>query len=206
MILIHVSGTPGSGKTTLGQKFAALEGVIVIDTDDVINAEDQEELMKLDKKGPPGDIHKLYREEWERRLTRTLWKEYHDAIEKNAKMLLFTGIMNGDPEPGRILPMPFANIEKYFLDLPLPFLLKQYYGRYGKEMSTEDEFWEGVAAKRYKIPSSHTYLNAFKQEKGWHLSHGYIPMDPTAVEQRIRQALGIHQVKQNMGWVGRPIQ
>jgi hypothetical protein len=207
MILIHVSGVPGSGKTTLGQKFAALEGVIVVDTDELISDDDQREMMKLDSTGPPEDIHGPYRIAWEGLFTLALVNEFNKAREKGAKLLLFTGILNQlSPPPGSILPMPFIEIEKYFLDPPPPQLLRQFYTRYTKELNDDKQFWMAVATGRYQIPSSRTYMKSMENEKKWHMNHGYTLLGPEAIEQRINQALGLHQAKQNMGWVDRTIQ
>ena len=196
---MHISGIPGSGKTTIGQKFSGLEGVIVVDTDELITDEDQKEMMKVDKKGPPEDIHKLYREKWEEIFRKALIEEYHKAETKNARLLIFTGILNQmSPPPGMVVPMPFADIEKYFLDVPLPQLLRQFYGRYTKEMNDDQEWWQGVASGRYRIPSSRTYLKSLALEKHWHVRHGYTLMTHTDVEHRIRETLGLHQARQKI--------
>jgi hypothetical protein len=190
MIVVHVSGTPGSGKTTLGQKFLGDSRIAVIDTDELINGADETALLFLRGTGTPEDIHRPYRRGWKKLFRKRLWKAYHQAEDDGKMILLFTGILNHmSPPPGMVMEMPFAMMQKYFLDIPLPQLLRQFYGRFTKDFLNDEEFWTGVAEGRYGIPSSNEYLKDFKQEKTWHFEHGYRLVSTKKMEKKIKRLL-----------------
>ncbi len=185
MIIIHVSGTPGSGKTTLGKKFTAIRGVEVIDTDDVIS---EKELFVLRDTGSPE--HLTFQQRWMELLTQNL-KTVRDAAEKKGiKILIFVGILNQsspesspDKDP---MKMPFKTVHKYFIDLPLPKLVRQFYLRYATELGDDEEWWTGVANQHYNIPGSVEYLQAQEKEKGWHVLQMYELASPSEIEKSIR--------------------
>jgi len=190
MIVIHVSGTPGSGKTTLGEKFLNYSEISVVDTDELISQEDEEKLFLLRDTGLPEDIHRPYRRAWKKLFRKQLWKAHDTALEQGKDIILFTGILNHmSPPPGMVAKMPFIQMAKYFLDVPLPILLRQFYSRFTKELLDQEEFWEGVAIGRYVIPSSDQYLKDLKEEQAWHLSHGYKLMTSKKIEKKIKRLL-----------------
>lgn len=190
MIIIHVSGTPGSGKTTFGNKIKSLPDVYVVDTDDLLSEEDEEELIKLQGTGPPEDIHFAYRERWKAIFTQKLRKASDEASSKGMKILVFTGILNininslsGDERV--IMEMPFDPLQKYFIMLPTDRLVRQFYQRCWKDLGDSTEFWKGVADRRYCIPGSREYLDTSEKEKQWHVSHGYALASVEDIEKDI---------------------
>jgi gluconate kinase len=203
MRVIHLSGIPGAGKTTLGQKFAALEGIVVVETDGLLTEEDLEELRKLSGTGSFDETHIPRIEAWKAMFIRVLRKEYYEAIEKGARVILFVGILDQHARsPGAIVEMPFADIDKLFLKVPLRQLLRQFYSRYTKELYKDEEFWEGVETGRYKIPSSRTFLASVDVQEKWHREHGYVTANPDMVEAIVMEALNLHQARPHMGWTG----
>lgn len=174
--VVHVSGSPGSGKTSLGK---LLTNVDVVDTDDLISDEEGVELSVLRDAGKHDEA--LIR--WKDMFLSNLWNVYRKST---AKTLVFTGILNHWSPDGSILEMPFPNVEKYFIDIQPDHLVRQFYLRYGKEMRDDAEFWSGVAEGRYNIPSSIEYLAENRKEKEWHVQHGYKLSAPDEIAKRIQ--------------------
>jgi endogenous inhibitor of DNA gyrase (YacG/DUF329 family) len=174
--IVHVSGSPGSGKTTLGLK---LSGFDVIDTDELISDAEGETLYQFRETGE----HDRALAHWKKMFQKNIQTAYEKST---ANTVVFTGILNHWSPDGSILEMPFPNVEKYFIDMPLAQLIRQFYTRYAKEMGDDAEFWHDIAEERYTIPSSADYLKAHHQEKQWHLEHGYALLSADEIVAHIK--------------------
>ena len=175
LMVVHISGSPGSGKTTLGNRIKKKlnkRGVRVVDTDELITRDTLggKELIVLEQE--PDDTHyvKRWREIFAEEINRTIMKYEKDHY---SLVLVFVGILNhwGGPK-GNTAEMPEANL-KLFLDVPMTTLLKQTYQRYNVEMKDDEEFWRDVAAGRDVIPDSTHIISMATQEREWHDEHGY---------------------------------
>jgi len=178
--VVHISGSPGSGKTTLGQQLSAV-GVEVIDTDELISDIEGQSLYKLRDSGQ----HKAALQLWKEMFTQNLHNAYVN-VSATTETVIFTGILNHFSANGSILEFPFT-AEKYFIDLPEEQLFRQFYGRYGAEMKDDTNFWQGVAQGNWDIPSSKDYKTMCDEERAWHLIHAYEPLSPSEIVLRIKK-------------------
>ena len=183
MLIIHVSGNPGSGKTTMGKKLQLLEGVEVVDTDEIFTEQDEDQVMALWNDGKTKEARELWKETFSKRLV--------DAAHshENATVLVFTGILNHGNLEGQILEMPFKNVEKYFIDISPAQLLRQFYGRLAKLLAEDNTFAEEIANNRWTVESSVDYLAQSQREKQWHLNSGYKLVPVTNIYEEIRTTL-----------------
>ena len=186
MIVVHVSGTPGTGKTFFGKRLEELfsQGnavAKVVETDELITAISPygiklEALKNSDRE--------KYKSCWA-----IIFKgEIDAAIEreknKGTSLVVLVGILrHWEPNDGTILEIPEAEV-KLYLDLSLEQLLKRFYGRYSEDLGNEKEFWCGVASDRYIIPKSTTVRENYYSDKKWHEEHDYqIVTDGDAFEK-----------------------
>jgi shikimate kinase len=161
MRIVHISGSPGTGKTTLGQ---SLIGARAIDTDELISDKEGEHIKQL--KGE--EALRYWSDLFTQRIIECIDKAQHELI------LFFTGILNHHSPDGSILKFPVPNVRLYFLDLPLPLLLQRFYKRYTKQLSDDAVFWLQVSTNYHVIPSSQEYLRNCAEERAWHLKNGYV--------------------------------
>ena len=175
MIIFHISGSPGSGKTTLGRDYKEFN---VVDTDELISDEEGLVITQLQNIGKKDEAVAKWKEIFLRNLRIVAYKA-------QGKVLIFTGILNHYSPDGSILEMPFDNVHKFFIDIAPEQLLRQFYGRYTKELKDDEEFWSGVSEGRYIIPSSAEYLKANREEKQWHLEHGYLALSIQEIRKRL---------------------
>lgn len=100
MHIIHISGMPGSGKSTLGEKIAHTfvnSDVRVIDTDDLIvrNTPNGNELLELEKLSPQQDPGGLkYNTRWREIFSREIQWNIDKSNEDGMKILVFVGILD----------------------------------------------------------------------------------------------------------------
>ncbi len=173
MAIVHVSGSPGSGKTTLGERIARdfAGQVTVFDTDEIIqhHLASGKELVKLmDDTSDKGLLS------YTRRWTEIFTEGIDDVIARtDTKVLVFVGILNHFRPPGGSILALDAATERFFIDLPLSQLVRQFYTRYGKELGQDQEFWTGIVEQRYNIPDSLSFVRDSKQEREWHAAHDY---------------------------------
>jgi shikimate kinase len=158
-IIIHISGSPGAGKTTLGEELSKKYGdlIAVKDTDEFIQREQSEE------------ISNARNEECAR-----IWRKYVHAgitqfIRNNTnKIIVFVGILDivVGKEP---YYYEFDHVTKqFFLNVPLPELLKRYYTRF-----VQLAHWDEIARNEIKIPASDTYIEEAITQKESDVRRGY---------------------------------
>ncbi len=183
MRTVHISGTSGSGKTTLGQKLkAANKNIVHVDTDEFIQHGTPEArlLLKLEKQP------KKYKAEWKRILGEKV-SFYRNKYPN--KLLVFTGLLNNwglDDEPYEIeIPC-----DKYFLNVPLPEILKRYYLRIcetEKKVSKaqSDWYWNCLAKGKCHVRSSEQIMKNYDYDIKWHKSHGYKILSADAIMLKV---------------------
>jgi adenylate kinase family enzyme len=192
-IIIHVSGYPGSGKTTLGEKLEKLyKNIIVYDTDGFIQHHTKEgkQLLKIEK-----DIlnnkktNKDYKDLWKK----TIKNKIDKFISKyNTKIIVFVGSLDNFAPPNTIYNIN-ANY-KFVLDVPLNELMKRYYLRISQmeQKSTKkqsENYWNNLSKGIYHIQGSDDMIKDHKKYNEWHKKHDYIFLDDKDIIKKINDII-----------------
>lgn len=194
--IIHISGSPGSGKTTLGERLSAKNQLHynVVETDMFIqpNNDNGKILMKMDF----NDV-KAYTKVWERILDKEIDKV---VKENNKEVIVLVGILhNFGPKDGKIYTLKSYsgyNIYKFFIKIEPHILLKQYYMRIFKtcEKSTDEavnKYWKDISENLIDdgIPSSTQVIHMHYEDIKWHVSNGYNIKTPFEIEREVRNKI-----------------
>lgn len=194
MRIIHISGSPGSGKTTLGKQLNAPPNIVVIDTDEILTELHEIQLRAL----RDAELHEQAQNYWVKIMNTKLL----ECVEQNrdACTLVFVGILNHMSPTGEILEMPFSNVEKYFIDIDRITLLQQFYGRFARLLKEDLQFANDIANGVYDMESSKDYLRQSFREKKWHEEHGYALTSPQVIIELVTKNRKLKQcvVCQNM--------
>ena len=161
-IIIHISGFPGSGKTTLGKKLEKMfKNIIVYDTDGFIQHHTKEgkQLLQLDKLKKWKEYKILWKNTIKNKINRFISK-YHN------KIIVFVGSLDNFAPSNTIY-----NIKtnyKFVLDIPLNELMKRYYLRiYKKEQKSTDKesdnYWKQLSEGVYYINSSENIIKEYQK-------------------------------------------
>jgi len=182
-IIIHISGFPGSGKTTLGEKLQKLyKNIIVYETDSFIQRYTKEgkQLLKIKK-----DIlnnkktNKDYRDLWKK----TIKNKIDEFISKyNNKIIVFVGSLDNWAPRNTIYNIN-ANY-KFVLDIPLNELMKRFYLRISKEES--ENYWNNLSKGMFSIIGSENMIGELKKYNEWHKKHNYIFLDDKDIINKIK--------------------
>jgi hypothetical protein len=169
-MVIHISGSPGSGKTRLVSMLQEqIPDIYVIDTDEML--EDSNPIVVQMR--TLNQSTEAYVTLWKRAVRESILHHIDMARNQGKKYIVFSGILNNMNGPlGGIVDISDIAHQKYFLAPPLPTLLQRFYVRY-ETLKNDDEFWEGVSTGIYPIPSSEDYKKSHNKEKTWHTQHGY---------------------------------
>lgn len=176
MIILHISGIPGSGKSTLGDKlilnFSARNELRVIDTDSLIqrNTPNGDELLELEKFS-----YEDYDKRWREIFSGEIKKQIEKAQIEQIRVLVFVGILDHFGHGKSPIEIHDATY-RFYIKIATPQLLFQFYTRYAKLFLNEDTFWSDLAEGREYIPSSTQYIDDEKRAKQWHIDHGYLPI------------------------------
>lgn len=164
-IVIHVSGFPGSGKTTLGEKIKRIRNVIVIETDEFIQHHTKEGKQLLALEGE--NKWKEYKSLWKK----TMKAKINTVLEQHKdKIIVFVGSLDNFALPGSIYNIKADH--KFLLDVPLDELMKRYYLRVAKEKDNED-YWSKLSKGIYRISSSDNIIKNYAKYNKWHKKHNY---------------------------------
>lgn len=172
-IIIHISGFPGSGKTTLGEKLQKMfNNIIVYDTDEFIQPHTKEgkKLLKLDN----GKKSKEYKILWEKTIENKI--NILTSKYKN-KIIVFVGSLDNFAPPNTIY-----NIKadyKFILNVPLNELLKRYYLRiyFMDQKITKEKsinYWKKLSKGVYRIHGSEDIIKDYEEYNEWHKKNNYI--------------------------------
>lgn len=192
-IIVHISGFPGSGKTTLGEKLQKLyKNIIVYDTDNFIQHHTKEgkKLLKIEK-----DIlnnkktDRDYKDLWKK----TIKNKIDEFIsEYNNKIIVFVGSLDNFAPPNTIYNIN-ANY-KFVLDVPLNELMKRYYLRISQmeQKSTKkqsENYWDNLSKGIYHITGSDNMIKEHKKYNEWHKKHNYIFLDDKDIINKINDII-----------------
>jgi len=185
-IIIHISGFPGSGKTTLGEKLQKLyKNIIVYETDNFIQhyTKEGKQLLKIKK-----DIlnnkktNKDYRDLWKK----TIKNKIDEFISKyNNKIIVFVGSLDNWAPRNTIYNIN-ANY-KFILDIPLNELMKRFYLRISKEES--ENYWNNLSKGMFTIMGSNNMIEELKKYNEWHKKHNYIFLDDKDIIDKINDII-----------------
>jgi len=192
-IIVHISGFPGSGKTTLGEKLQKkFKNIIVYDTDGFIQHHTKEgkQLLKIEK-----DIlnnkktNKDYKDLWKK----TIKNKIDDFISKyNNKIIVFVGSLDNFAPPNTIYNIN-ANY-KFVLDVPLDELMKRYYLRISKmeqklTKKESENYWNNLSKGIYHITGSDDMIKALKKYNEWHKKYDYIFLNDNDIIDKINNII-----------------
>lgn len=173
MLIIHISGYPASGKTTLLSEIAKLyPWVVTKDTDDFTRDMDlRTERTKYSTEGAMW-AH-IYKEAF------TAFEEEH----RGACAIVYAGILNN-------YLYPFLKHEqfdyRFYLDVPREVLMKQTYRRHG-EMSLE--WFKTLDNRLERIEGSAELERNAKAELSHHARNGYTVLYKNEILQRLESIL-----------------
>lgn len=190
-LVVHVAGSPGSGKSFLGSRLAGHAGVAVIETDLLIqhHIDTGNALLALEEDPLVTDVQ--YTAAWRRIFGDAIRAAVRDAERRGALVVVLVGILNHwgggetldlDQEIGK------AGVAKFFLDVDLSIVIARYYTRLSKRDEYGPAWWDGVARGAYAVASSSDLCTSTAQQRAWHLEHGYTLAKPDSVLQFITQA------------------
>jgi shikimate kinase len=184
-IIIHISGFPGSGKTTLGEKIQKIfKNTIVYDTDGFIQHHTKEgkELLKLDNEKKWKEYKILWKETIENKIN-SFTSKYQN------KIIVFVGSLDNFAPPNTIY-----NIKadyKFILDVPLNELMKRYYLRIYlmEQKSTKkqsDYYWKKLSEGVYNINGSEDIIKDYQKYNEWHKKNNYTFLDDKHIIDKIK--------------------
>ena len=199
-IIIHISGFPGSGKTTLGEKLQKkFKNIIVYDTDGFIQHHTKEgkQLLKIEKdiltnkktNKDYRDLNKNYRDLWKK----TIKNKIDEFISKyNNKIIVFVGSLDNFAPPNTIYNIN-ANY-KFVLDVPLDELMKRYYLRISKmeqklTKKESENYWNNLSKGIYHITGSDDMIKALKKYNEWHKKYDYIFLNDNDIIDKINNII-----------------
>ena len=191
--IIHISGFPGSGKTTLGESISKTFGksVAVIDTDTFIqhNTSEGKLLLTIDNSA-------TYKKTWRDILKQKIINFIDDNKDKSA--IVFVGSLDNWAPTNTIYDPGTIITHKILLNTDLKELLKRYYLRIylteqkllseGKEALCKD-YWRKLSEGKYHIKGSDEILTEHKKYNTWHHKHSYKLMTDKAILAAIKRML-----------------
>ena len=187
-IIIHVSGFPGSGKTTLGEKIQQkFKNIIVYDTDGFIQHHTKEgkQLLELET----NKKFKEYKILWKN----TMKNKINEFISNyQNKIILFVGSLDNFAPPNTIY-----NIKadyKFLLDIPLDELMKRYYLRiYLMEQKLtkkqSEDYWNKLSKGIYHINGSDNIIKDNIKYNKWHKDNNYIILNDRQIINKIKNII-----------------
>jgi hypothetical protein len=180
IIVVHISGVPGSGKTTLGtritKEITAPSAIRVVDTDDLLVRDTPigNELRRLEDEISLSDpAGKNYDTGWRTIFLAEIHKKIEEARADKIRVIVFVGILDHMGHGKYPLALGTAATHLFYIEIEVSQLLFQFYTRYSRLFGEKDQFWTDVSDGREVIPSSEQLLVDAKHTKQWHLERGY---------------------------------
>jgi len=188
-LIIHISGFPGSGKTTLGEKLEKMLGtkVIVYDTDGFIQHHNKagKTLLKLEKEEKWTEYSNTWKNIMENKINDFI-KQY------NNKIIIFVGSLDNFAPPNTIYKIKADY--KIMFDVPLHEIMKRYYLRMyytDQKMSKKEahHYWINLSRGIYNISSSKEIIKNYNKYIQWHKNNGYEFMSDDEIVSMINKLL-----------------
>ena len=162
-MIIHINGSSGSGKTTIGNKIKKIFGnkVAVFDVDDLhMNPLTRPKYWnELNKTKTITEAKKV----WKKLIHKTI----SETIKKNSdKIIIFVGLIEISlPSKYKkcIYEIPAVNY-KFFLEVPINLLIERYYTRlcYYEKIGTKKQneiYWQNVGLNKQYILGSQDIID-----------------------------------------------
>lgn len=169
--IIHISGSPGAGKTTLGNELQCLyPNAIVKDTDEFATTLSQEDGLIFIK---------------------LLTQRIQHFIELHFdRSIIFVGILDVTNDGiTRMVDMNELATHLFYLDVPSEQLLRQFYTRIAEHGKSNPNVWKDIAQGRLKVPSSQDKLRDAETSKQHHSELGYAIQSRSAILNSIDSLL-----------------
>lgn len=166
MQIIHVSGAPGIGKTTLGEKLSKV--ILVKDTDDFMNDQPIDNGQK-----------------WLNRLHLKIEEFINNHPNQN---ILFVGIMDISVDDKLYIYEFNRSVKRILLNVPIDIVLQRFYSRIIKLGETEPGFWNDIVNNRFNLafPGSNDKIQEIKNVIETHQKLGYELMTEEEITQYIQ--------------------
>ena len=158
---IHLSGSPGTGKTTLGKKLKKLfPYYMIVETDSFVTSKDRRERDKI--KTVKNKIKFIF----------DIYKKKFNYYNKKYKNIIYIGILNSSVPNGKLYKTKFDyNI---FYNIKLTELIKRYYTREVKNgILTKNKYLKMVADGSWDILSGNKLVTLHKEDINEHEKMGY---------------------------------
>ncbi len=191
-MIIHISGFPGSGKTTLGELIAkTFKGVVVQDTDEFIQHHTKEgkQLMLLEKEKKWAEYKALWKA--------TMKAKIAEVVEvAGNRPVVFVGSLDNFAPPvgGGLVIFKIKADYKFLLNVPLAVLMKRYYSRvyledHRRTKKASADYWAKLADGAYQIASSESIIKDHVGYNMWHERNGYKFLDDKAIMRVLSKVL-----------------
>lgn len=161
MVYIHISGSPGSGKTTFGKTLKKIfPKYKIIETDGFVTCKDRKKRDKLHSmKYKVAFIFNIYRTKF----------TYYESKFKN---IIFVGILDNSVPNGSTYKHDFDH--KIFFEISNIDLIKRYYTREVKNgILLSNNYLKDVANRKLHIRSSDEILKYHKNDIKLHKKMNY---------------------------------
>ena len=198
--IIHISGFPGSGKSTLGDKLQSMFGkkVAVYDTDNFIQHHTKEgkQLLAIEKSILAKDSTKTpkdYKVLWRR----TIKNKIDEFVSNNKnKIIIFVGSLDNFSWKGEIYDIHAEH--KILLDIKLDELMKRYYLRLSKRDAkgntnsyNSSNYWKNVSKGVYNIDGSEQIIKDSAKYNEWHRKHNYEFMNENEIIGYVKKIIDL---------------
>jgi hypothetical protein len=182
-VVIHISGSPGSGKTTLGEELLLLYGKDAIAVRDTDDCAETAEFKAID----PND-HAQLKLVWLRLVDECVREFLAQNADKMA--VIFVGILSitfGRQKKEDVFYTFPPGTRLYFLQVDKAQLLRQFYSRIIDHGRRDPALWEEMAYGKGYIHSSSEKLSEIEKDEREHVTHGYEFLSKAAIESKIGQ-------------------
>lgn len=172
MRVVHISGSPGCGKSTAARQIAGWPRFRIVDLDRLLDPTDEQSLKGLHEQGSsPGVVEEL----WKSLITRRIVQLVEASADTDVT-LVFVGILEHRLVPDVPMDFPVAGALKFFLDPCIERLLTQWYSRLAVLLKQQPDFAAEVANGSEVVMSSTDFIARSARERAWHLQQGYEPI------------------------------
>ena len=191
-MIIHISGSSASGKSTVGNKIKNnfKQKVLVIDIDDLhINPSTRPKYwQELNTTKTRVEAKRV----WRRLIHRTM----SESIKENEdKIIIFVGLIQQSLANSKTNSYEIKNADyKFFLNVPINILLQRYYARLYSHIKIgtkkqNELYWKNVGQNKQYIMGSKDIIDTNKQNIEHAKKHNYQILSETEIMTELRQVL-----------------
>ena len=178
--IVHITGPPACGKTTLGETIRMeCPTWVVYDTDKFIQHHNHNGKLLLDLE------FRVSKEEYTKIWEAMLQKCIHDFVHRDhpRESICFVGLLDNFA-PNGVDPFRLDCVDfPFFLQVPTPELLRRYYTR---ASNADQEYFEKLASKTYYLDSSNEYVDRVAHLEIWSEKEHYMKMSSGEILERCK--------------------